>query len=320
MPVLDLPLKKLKTYRGMNPRPKDLDVYWAKALREMRLLDPKVQLVPHKGVGASFAECFDMIWTGVGGARIQAKLLRPKRSAKKHPALCLFHGYSMSSGDWFDKLPYVAQGFTVAAMDCRGQGGSSEDRGGVKGNTLQGHIIRGLDDSPEKLLYRQVYLDAAQMAGIVMGMPEVDPQRVGAMGASQGGGLTLACAALEPRIARIAPVYPFLCDYQRVWEMDLAKDAYEELRQYFRRFDPTHSRAKEVFTKLGYIDNQHLAPRIKARVLMAVGLMDPICPPSTQFAAYNKIRSKKEMVVYHDYSHEWIPGFADKAFEFMMGL
>jgi len=32
----------------------------------------------------------------------------------------------------------------MAAMDCRGQGGSSEDSGGVKGNTLCGHIIRGL--------------------------------------------------------------------------------------------------------------------------------------------------------------------------------
>jgi len=320
MPVLDLPLKKLKTYRGTNPKPKDFDAYWDGALREMRALDPKVWLTPVQGVKASYAECFDMTWTGVGGARIHAKLLRPKRPAAKHPALCLFHGYSMSSGDWSDKLPYVAAGFTVAAMDCRGQGGLSEDVGGVKGNTLQGHIIRGLDDGPRKLLYRQIFLDAAQMARIVMGLPGVDPARVGAMGASQGGGLTLACAALETRVARIAPIYPFLCDYQRVWDMDLAKDAYEELRQYFRRFDPTHSREKEVFTRLGYVDNQHLAERIQAKVLMAVGLMDPICPPSTQFAAYNKIRSRKEMVVYHDYSHEWIPGFGDKAFDFMMGL
>jgi cephalosporin-C deacetylase len=170
------------------------------------------------------------------------------------------------------------------------------------------------------MLYRQVFLDAAQLAGLLMGMPGVDPKRVGATGASQGGGLTLACAALEPRVARIAPIYPFLCDYQRVWDMDLAKDAYEELRQYFRRFDPTHAREKGIFTKLGYIDVQHLAPRVKARTLMAVGLMDAVCPPSTQFAAYNKIRSRKEMVLYPDYAHEWIPDFSDRAFDFLMGL
>ncbi len=89
------------------------------------------------------------------------------------------------------------------------------------------------------------------------------------MGGSQGGGLTLACAALEPRIARAAPVYPFLCDYQRVWEMDLARDAYEELEYFFKRFDPTHERERETFTRLGYVDVQHLADRIGARALMA---------------------------------------------------
>jgi cephalosporin-C deacetylase-like acetyl esterase len=38
--------------------------------------------------------------------------------------------------------------------------------------------------------------------------------------------------------------------------------------------------------------SQNLAPRIKAEVVMFTGLMDAICPPSTQFAAYNKIESK----------------------------
>jgi cephalosporin-C deacetylase len=61
----------------------------------------------------------------------------------------MFHGYSGSSGDWVgEKLAYAAQGFCVAALDCRGQGGLSEDPGGVRGNTLRGHIIRGLDDAP----------------------------------------------------------------------------------------------------------------------------------------------------------------------------
>ena len=30
----------------------------------------------------------------------------------------------------------------------------------------------------------------------------------------------------RPRVARAAPVNPFLSDYKRVWEMDQAKDAY----------------------------------------------------------------------------------------------
>ncbi|MDH7568569.1 MAG: acetylxylan esterase [Armatimonadota bacterium] len=319
MPLVDMPLARLHQYEGRNPRPADMEAYWDGALAEMRGVDPQVELVPHP-VDAPFAECFHLYFTGVGGARIHAKYLRPKAAPEPHPAVLMFHGYSGNCGDWCDKLNYVARGYSVAALDARGQGGLSEDVGGVKGNTLRGHIIRGLDDAPEKLLFRQIYLDCAQLAGIVMAMPEVDAARVGATGGSQGGGLTLACAALEPRIRRAAPIFPFLCDYRRVWEMDLASGAYEELKTYFRLFDPLHQREEEIWTRLGYIDCQHLAHRIRAEVLMAVGLMDTICPPSTQFAAYNKIRSPKRLLIYPDFGHESLPGVNDHVWEFMGGL
>jgi cephalosporin-C deacetylase len=321
MPIIDKPLPELLKYGGLNPRPADFDAYWDSSLAEMRAVDPKLELVPNPTLSTRVAECFDLWYTGVGCARIHAKYLRPRHPEGRHPAVLQFHGYSDSSGGWNDKLDYVSQGFCVAAMDCRGQGGRSEDTGGTVGNTLSGHVIRGLaDPDPKKLLFRSIFLDAAQLAGIVMAMPGVDPGRVGALGGSQGGGLTLACAALEPRIRRAAPAFPFLCDYRRVWEMDLARDAYDELRIFFRRFDPLHEREDEHFTRLGYIDCQHLAPRIRARVLMFTGLMDTICPPSTQFAAYNKITSEKDVVVYPDFGHEGLPGHDDRVFNFMGGL
>lgn len=319
MPLIDMPLEELKKYNGINPCPVNVDEYWEKAIKEMKAVDPKVELVP-SSFQVPFAECFDLYFTGVKGARIHAKYLRPKEFKTPHPAVLQFHGYTGNSGDWNDKLNYVAMGYSVAALDCRGQGGTSEDNGGVKGNTFRGHIIRGLDDSVENLLFRHIFLDTAQLAAIVMSMPEVDENRVGAMGGSQGGALTLACAALEPRIKKLAPVYPFLCDYRRVWEMDLAKDAYAELRDYFRMFDPLHEREDEVFEKLGYIDIQYLVKRIQGEVLMGVGLMDNICPPSTQFAAYNKITSIKQMLVYPDYGHEGIPTLMDKVYDFMLNL
>jgi len=320
MPLtFDLPLDELKTYRGTNPRPEGFDEFWDRGLAEMRAVDPDVE-VREADFQVPFAHCREMYFTGVGGARIHAKLIQPAEATGPHPAVLMFHGYSGDAGDWSDKLGYAAIGCTVAALDCRGQGGASEDAGGVAGTTLRGHIIRGLADGPEKLLFRQVFLDTAQLAGIVMEMPDVDAARVGAMGGSQGGGLTLACAALEPRIKRAAPVFPFLCDYRRVWDIDQDKDAYSELRDYFRRFDPRHEREEEIFTKLGYIDVQHLAPRIRAEVQMAVALRDTVCPPSTQFAAYNKIASAKSMVLYPDFGHEALAGHADISFQFMAGL
>jgi Acetyl esterase (deacetylase) len=319
MPLFDLPLEQLKTYQGINPRPADFDQYWDDALQEMHTIDPQVELIP-SSFKVPGAECFDLYFTGVRGARVHAKYLRPQNNPGPHPAVVQFHGYADSSGDWNDKLNYVALGFSIAVLDCRGQGGFSEDRGGVSGTTFHGHIIRGLDDPPDQLLFRQIFLDTAELAAIVMALPEVDAGRVGAMGGSQGGALALVCASLEPRVKKVASLYPFLCDYQRVWELDLAKDAYEEIRTYFRRWDPLHEKEYTIFTKLGYIDVQNLVGRIHGSVLMGVGLMDTTCPPSTQFAAFNKITTSKKLLVYPDYWHEWIPGFWDQTLLYMAEL
>jgi len=320
MPLVDKPLADLKEYYGISPRPSDFNEYWDTALAELDATDPAPKLERSTEIDPRNAEAFDLWFTGVGGARIYAKYLRPKKREGKLPAILHFHGYTGNSGEWADKLNYVGEGFVAAALDCRGQGGKSEDSGAVKGNTHHGHIIRGLDDAPEKLLFRSIFLDTAQLARVVMSFEEVDATRVATFGGSQGGALSLVCAALEPRIKKCVSVFPFLSDYRRTWEMDLCKDAYAELRTFFRHFDPLHQREDEIFNKLGYIDIKNLTPRIKADVLMAITLMDTICPPSTQFAAFNNISAKKESVVYPDYGHEGLPAFGDRAFGFLRDL
>ena len=321
MPLtFDLSLEDLHTYQGRNPRPADFDDYWDAGLAEMRHQDAQIELIA-ADFQTAFADCHHLYFTGVGGARVHAKLLQPRQPAPGGPAVLFFHGYSGNSGGWVEKLGYVAAGFTVAALDCRGQGGLSEDKGGTQGWTLRGHIVRGLaDKSPQKLLYRSIFLDTAQLANIVMDLDHVDADRVGATGGSQGGALAVACAALDPRVRRAAPTVPFLADYQRVWEMDLAENAYAELRQWFRQFDPQHQREEEIFTRLGYVDTQHLASRIQAEVVMHTGLMDQICPPSTQFAIYNKIVSPKSLQIYPDFGHEMLPGSVEQIYDFLMAL
>jgi len=48
--------------------------------------------------------------------------------------------------------------------------------------------------------------------------------------------------------------------------------------------------------------------------------MDTLCPPSSQFAAYNRITSPKDIVVYPDYGHETMPGASDRALRFLRDL
>lgn len=303
---LDLKPEELKNYKGISPCPKDIDEFWDGEIAKMKKIDPQIEL--KKVYDYPNAECFELYFTGMNNARVFAKYVRPKNIEKPAKGVVHFHGYSGRSHEWYELLSWAGQGICIASLDVRGQAGKSEDVGGVKGNTLNGHIIRGLGDKdPHKLLFKDIFLDTAQLAGILMGFDEVDENNVYAFGGSQGGALTLACASLEPRIKKAAAMYPFLSDYKRVWEMDMDERAYAELKEYFRRYDPRHEHEDEIFELLGYIDIQNLTKRIKADVLMFTGLMDNVCPPSTQFAAYNKITSKKDVIFYQDYGHEGLP-------------
>ena len=319
MPTIDMSLPKLREYMGISPRPVDFDKFWDDAIAESVASDKQVEMVKCD-IGASYADAYDLYFTGTRGARIHARLLIPKNIEGKVPAVLKFHGLGGWCGAWTRMLPYAAQGMVIAALDCRGQAGYSEDAGGVAGPTLWNPFIRGIEGEPKDLYYRDVFLDVKALTDIVMGFDFVDETRVGCFGGSQGGALAVVCAALTPTIKLCLTQYPYLSDYRRVWEMDLDKGAYEALRVYFRSYDPRHEREDEFFGKLGYIDIQNLAPRIKGEVLMLTGLMDTTCPPSTQFAMYNKITSKKNVMVYHDFGHEEFRDSADVTFQFLAKL
>ena len=319
MPILDMPLKELQKYKGINPCPKDFDAYWKIALAELdkQSLEYELEEVEsiYKGV-----KLYNLTFTGVDNAKIYCKFLTPSIIDEKLPAIAMFHGYNCTCGEWFDKTVYAQNGFVVAAMDVRGQNGLSEDTLQSTGTTSQGHIIKGaLDKDPQKLMYRNIFLDTAQLVRILQSMDIVDENRIGATGSSQGGALTLACAALAPQVKSIAFAYPFLCDFKRVWEMDLLKGgAFNELYDYFRFRDPRHEKEDELWARLGYIDLQNHAKNIKANCLLFTALMDQICPPSTQFAAYNKIKAKKDFIVYPDFSHEYLPDQNEITLQYFM--
>ena len=308
MPQIDMPLGDLRKYTGKSPRPADHDDYWARALLALDAQDMAYTLCPAEEIRVPGVSCCHLWFTGVGGARVHAKLLKPEGHAGKRPAMLLFHGYEGSSKDWFDKLPFAQSGVAVAALDVRGQAGESDDVSQVTGSTFQGHIVRGVcEEDPDKLFYRSVYLDTVQLARIVAGLDFVDENKVSAVGFSQGGALALVCSALSGLAYRTIAGYPFLCDFMRVWELDYQSRAYDELKLYFRLRDPQHKTEAQFFEKLGYIDVQWLVPRINTPVLFYTGLRDMICPPSAQFAAYNRITAPKDMVLYPDFGHEELP-------------
>lgn len=312
--------EKYKSYRGVGDAPADYNEYWDRAKIELSRASLSYELVSAKFTCKS-AECYDLYFTGVGGARIHCMFLKPRRAEGKIPAVAMFHGYWTSSGDWGSKLGFIAEGYCVLAMDVRGQGGTSVDNGSYLGNTQSGHIIRGVEsESPDNLFYRNVFLDTAQCVEILASMDFVDENNIFATGASQGGALTIACAALSPRLKGAAALYPYLCDFRGVYQGGFEGTQYEEITWYFRQRDPMHKKEAEFFERLSYIDLKNLTPYIKCEILWFTALMDNVCPPFAQFAAFNGISSKKRQVFLPEYTHEWLPFTSDEINTFFNAL
>lgn len=312
----------LIAYAGVPFKPDDFERYWDETVADMQSRATDWRLEPAE-FSAPGVRC-DYLWfNGIGGALIRCKFLRPRQITKKIPAVCLFHGYSGHSGDWVSKLPYALEGFAVLAVETRGQMGFSEDNLSVKGFTWLHHYLRGLlDDDPRNLYCRHVFTDAAQAATILLGMDFVDERRVYASGFSQGGDLAVACAALEPRVSRIAFGGIAAADwayYVKNLSGSYASAALAPpLRTYFTQRDPYRATETAVIQRLSYVDLLNLAPRVKATVLNFIGLQDPVCPAQGQFALYNRIESPKEVMAAPDFGHETPYTAWDAIFNFFM--
>ena len=320
MPILDKPLNELKVYTGISPKPADFDAYWDTRLCRLRAVKPEYKL-GDPGVSCPGAVVNSLDFAAEDGSEIHCRIVRPD-TEKRVPVLFEFHGLAGNCGDYSGKLKWVMAGFAVVAMDCRGQGGLSSDNLPRKGMNLRGEVVRGIDGGADGLYFVSIYSDIVQLVELVKTLDFADTSRMYAHGGSQGGGLTVACAALcADDIKGLAPIYPFLSDFKRVYEMDLMERAYEDMKYYIRQFIPEDGARDRFWNTLGYIDIQNFAPRIKGETFWYCALMDNVCPPSTQFAAYNKITAPKSMYITSSYGHENGPrDWWDREFMFFTAL
>lgn len=304
-------LDDLKKYTGSRVKPEEYDKVWDQWIQTAKShplnYHIEEQSIPYQGV--KYEQLF---FEGIGGGEVCSHIFR-KENSKNAPVLFMFHGYSANSGDVFDKLPYVYNGFTVVAMDTRGQGGLSQDHTLTNGTTWQGHIIRGLEEGRENLLYKKIFLDTIVLKRIIQNLPCCSNHEMAAMGFSQGGALSVVCAALNEEVTLSFIGYPFLSDYYKACELSKngAYSAFDELQCFFKVRDPLHEKEEEFFGTLDYIDVQFMAERIRGKALCFTGMLDALVPLETQFAIFNKIQCEKKLYVYPEYGHEELPKAKD---------
>ncbi|WP_144755713.1 acetylxylan esterase [Curtobacterium pusillum] len=310
MPLTDLPLDALRSYRPEVRRPADFDAFWAETIETARTAGAGVApVVVPADTPVTGLVVEDLTFPGFAGDPVRAWVTRPVGATEPLPVVVEFLGYNGGRGLPGERVSWALAGYVHVVMDTRGQGsgwGSGGDTPDPHGSAphIGGWMTSGIG-SPAEHYYRRVYTDAVRLVDAVRTLSGVDASRIALTGGSQGGGITIAAAALvEAHVGPITALLPdvaFLSDWENGTAVAVG-GPYRELAQYLS----VHRDAIDtVWDTAAYFDGVHFAAGITAPALFSVALMDDVVPPRTTFAAYNALGSAdKEIEVYPYNGHE----------------
>ena len=226
-----------------------------------------------------------------------------------YPAIMHFYGYDGGSNEpWCmggDDNPDCVE----IALSTRGQQINNRP---PYVNPYGDYFVSGFD-SEYNYYYRGAYMDCVRGVDFLCSRPKVQKLNIFAEGGSQGGAFALAAAALaDDRLNAIAVAIPFMGDFPDYfqiasWPGGSARAKKEELGMS----------DEEMFRMLSYFDTKNLATMITCPTYMNFSLQDNVCPPHTNWAAYNNLGSTdKRYSVNPTQGHQGPPNWRNEYMTF----
>ena len=280
-------------YVSKVTKPDDIDQFWEEVLAETAKipLDPEVVFDPLRS--SDEIDVYEVFYTSLDRVRIAGWYAVPKQRDGLLPGLLQVPGYNMEP-----PVPKVWARKGYAAFSAAPRGKLRSNRQFNPG--YPGLLTYGIVDR-NTYSYRGFYMDACRAVEFLLARDEVDSDRIGVTGHSQGGGLTVSTAALRSEIKAAAAGAPYLCGYMDAIELTDAYP-YQEIADYLRMNPDSRQQAEDT---LSYFDGINLAHRITCPVIVSVGLQDSTCPPETGYAMFNAIASAdKRMYAYDGHGHD----------------
>jgi cephalosporin-C deacetylase-like acetyl esterase len=272
--------------------PADLEAFWQRTIEALQHTPLKATLTEApEHSGREYVTSLVQM-DSFAGKRLRAWYAVPRDpvSGGKFPAVLAVPGYG---GDKPIPTHLVMSGFAVLTLYPRGQGESRREWELEHSTKLTYHVT-----DKERFYYRGAYMDCVRGVDFLASRPEVDAARLGMWSRSQGGGLTLATAALDHRLRVAVAEEPFLCNYPVA--ITLTSRPYGELHDYAA----AHPELRPaILDTLAYFDPLHLAPFIQCPTLVNIGMRDAVCPASTILPVFERITAPKALHVYPDLTH-----------------
>ena len=273
-------------------KPDDLSHFWTGTIEELARTDVNARTTLAPEHSAREFDTYQVVMDSFEGRRIRAWYSVPKDTppGRRLPGVLAVPGYG-----GFKEIPtqLVLHGFAVLTLHPRGQGESIQEWQLEQGTKLTYHL-----EDKDKYYYRGAYMDCIRGLDFLSSRQEVDLDRLGMWSRSQGGGFTLATAALDSRLKAAVAEEPFLCNYPIAAE--LASSPYCELRDYLEEHPDQRD---TTLNTLSYFDCLNLANRITCPTLVDIGMVDEVCPYKTIMPVFEQIPGPKAVHIYPDLGH-----------------
>ena len=277
--------------------PSDFDTFWSSALAEARgvSLEPTRRLLPERCTDK--VNVYEVSFQNIRwNSRTYGILCVPTKPGK-YPALLRVPGAGVRpyQGDVWT----ASQGAITLEIGIHGVPVTMEQK--VYDNLMEGALNCYWEanmDSRDRSYYKRVIVGAVRAIDYIASLDEWNGTSLGVTGSSQGGFLSLACAALDKRVTFYGAVHAALCDHTAS-----LKGVACGWPHYFY-YDVKHADPKKIETSR-YYDGVNFARRIQCPGWFSFGYNDEVVPPTTAYATYNTVTAPKELHVYQLTGHYW---------------
>lgn len=291
--------EKLKPYAQ---EPKDFDDFWKKALGEARQTDlnPTKVLLPSRctqEVNVYEVSYNNNRW----GSKMYGILSVPVKPGK-YPALLRVPGAGVRpyAGD-----TYTASGkCIVLEIGVHGVPVTMEQKvyDDLANGALQGYWDTNLDNK-DRNPYKRIVTGAVKGVDYIASLPEWDGKTLGVTGASQGGFLSLAVAALDKRVTFLGAVHDAMCDYEA--ELHGVAGGWPHYFYNEGKQVTMDGVMKARVEGARYYDGVNFARRITVPGWYSFGYNDEVVPPTSAYGLYNTVKAPKTLSIYQMTGHYW---------------
>ena len=283
----------------------ELRRFWDETLSEAGAEPRDVKVTESEYAPAGMLDWrWDVSWTGLGGVRVGGWLYKPMSARRRLPAIVYFPGYG---GQVWDRADFARRGYVAFAASPRF--GSLAEASFKE--AVPSPISHGLE-SPETYAFRGIYADAVQAVSFVRSLPEVDEDRVYAVGASCGAACAIAAAAVAGNVRAVSAECPFMTDFEYVIE-HVRTAPYSELTDHLAEHPETVETARQT---LACFDTVSLASLVEVPTILSYGEADVVCPPATIQTLFDALHVVKTLVAYPDRQHARGADFIDLSMAF----